>query len=255
AAEINPAGIKLSKKSSAPLYIQVYEQFRQMILNKRFRVGERVPASRNLAKELGVSRIIISQAFEQLIMEGYLVGKPGSGTFVAEILPDHLLNAKTKDGFKMTKDEPKRINTQSSFAEDKSEVRPFQIGTPSLDSFPYKTWNNVAARVMKDLKKINLGYDDTLGYWLLRKVIASYLRISRAVTCEADQVIVVTGSQQGLNLITQCLLKKNDKVWMEDPCYFGARNAFNNIGAELCGIPVDEDGLDIDYARKNFPKA
>ncbi len=251
--EINPAGLKLSKKSPTPLYLQLYGQFRQMILSKRFRAGERVPASRNLAKELGVSRIIVSQAFEQLIMEGYLVGKPGSGTFVVQVLPDQLLHVKTKNGQKIN--ESTRRDGPASSTERKIKTRYFQIGTPSLDSFPYKTWSNVAANVLKDLKKINLGYGDTLGYWPLRKAIASYLRISRAVTCEAEQIIVVTGSQQGLNLITQCLLKKNDKVWMEDPCYFGARDAFEGMGVEICGIPVDKDGLDIDYARKKFPKA
>src|SRR5712675_1849621 len=91
--EINLAGIRLSKNSSTPLYSQVYEQLRTMILNKRLRPGDRLPASRNLAKDLKVSRVIISQGYEQLMMEGYLIGKTGSGTFVADILPDHLLNA------------------------------------------------------------------------------------------------------------------------------------------------------------------
>src|SRR4051794_15559297 len=91
--EINPAGIRLSKKSTVPLYQQLYDQFRDMLLKNRLRPGDRLPASRNLSKELGVSRVIINQAYEQLIMEGYLIGKTGAGTFVADVLPDHLLNA------------------------------------------------------------------------------------------------------------------------------------------------------------------
>jgi len=92
AAEIKPAGISVNRELPASLYMQVYEQFRQMILVKRFKSGDRLPASRDLAKELGVSRIIISKGYEQLMIEGYLIAKTGSGTFVADILPDHLLN-------------------------------------------------------------------------------------------------------------------------------------------------------------------
>src|SRR5215216_906978 len=107
--EINPAGIQISKNLDTPLYQQVYEQFRAMVLDRRLRAGDRLPASRNLAKELGVSRVIISQAFEQLVMEGYLVGKTGSGTFVADNIPDVLLNADNNI--------PQKKNNQTSFRE------------------------------------------------------------------------------------------------------------------------------------------
>ncbi len=102
----------------------------------------------------------------------------------------------------------------------------FQVGMPALDLFPYKLWQQAGNQVLKNFKQAHLGYEDTLGYWNLRKAIAAYLRIARAVTCEAEQVIVVTGSQQGLNLVVECLLNKDDKVWMEDPGYHGARIAF-----------------------------
>lgn len=257
-SEIDPAGIKLSKKSATPLYIQVYEQFREMILSKRLRPGDRLPASRNLAASLGVSRIIINQGYEQLIMEGYLVGKTGSGTFVADVLPDHLLNAiKTNAAKKITPADRLKVDIKNndSILGDKIEVIPFQMGTPSLDFFPYKIWHQVGNTVLKKLKAYHLGYEDTLGYWPLRKAIAAYLRISRAVICEAEQVVVVTGSQQGLNLVTEYFLKKGDRVWMEDPGYFGAKNSFSNAGAEICPVPVEEDGLDIDCAIKKFPDA
>src|SRR5882724_11797003 len=164
--EINLAGIKLLKKSSASLYMQVYEQLRKMILHKRLRPGDRLPASRNLAKDLSVSRVIISQGYEQLMMEGYLVGKTGSGTFVADTLPDHLLNATKMDV--VAKKNPAPVL-------HKTELIPFQIGTPSLDSFSYKNWFNTSNSILKELKKFHLGYDDPLGYWPLRKAIASYL--------------------------------------------------------------------------------
>jgi len=244
--EINLAGIKLLKKSSASLYMQVYEQLRKMILDKRLRPGDRLPASRNLAKDLSVSRVIISQGYEQLMMEGYLVGKTGSGTFVAETLPDHLLNATKMDVVAEKNSVP---------VLHKTELVPFQIGTPSLDSFSYKNWFNTSNSILKELKKFHLGYDDPLGYWPLRKAIASYLRVSRAVKCEAEQVIVVTGSQQGLNLIVECLLKKGEQAWMEDPGYPGAKISLDHAGATICPIPIEKDGLDIAYAIKHFPDA
>ena len=256
--QINLAGIKLSKKSATPLYTQLYEQFRAMILSNRLRPGDRLPASRNLAKELGVSRVIISQGYEQLMMEGYLIGKTGSGTFVNDTLPDNLLNAEKIDSVKSkieTNQNSISTNKNIPLLFDASGLSAFQIGTPSLDFFPYKTWNNVGAKILKELKGFNLGYGDTLGYLPLRKAIASYLRVSRAVSCETEQVIVVTGSQLGLNLIVECLLKKGDKVWMEDPGYHGAVAAFSNAGTAICPVPVEEDGLNIKYAIRKFSDA
>lgn len=255
--EINPAGIRLSKKAATLLYTQLYEQIRQMILSGRLRQGERLPASRNLAPELGVSRVIVSQAYEQLMMEGYLVGKTGSGTFVMEHLPDHQLNARSPT---RTAKESKPISKlsiakNSSRAGERSEIIPFQMGTPSLDQFPYKSWHRVGNKVLQDLKNIHLGYEDTMGYLPLRQAIASYLRVSRAVSCEAEQVIVVTGSQQGLNLVAASLLQKGDAVWMEDPGYPGAAGAFQQAGTNICPVPVQEDGIDIEYGKRHFGHA
>ena len=260
--EINPAGIQLSKKSVTPLYLQLYGQVREMIVSGRLRVGERLPAGRTLAGELGVARVIVSRAYEQLILEGYLVGRTGAGTFVADQLPEHLLNA-AGAGSKAGRGAGDRAAGAAGSgrpADQQQRVRegypldvaPFQTGVPALDLFPYKVWQEVAGKVLKNFKTFNLGYDDTLGYPPLREAIASYLRIARAVKCEASQVVIVTGSQQGLNLIAECLLQKGDKVWMENPGYGGALGAFRWAGAEICPVPLEEDGLDIDFAIKTY---
>jgi GntR family transcriptional regulator / MocR family aminotransferase len=278
-SEISPPGIKVLRNSAIPLYIQVYEQFREMILSKRLRPGDRIPASRNLAIEMGVSRVIISQAYEQLMMEGYLVGRTGSGTFVADIIPDHLLSAAKKGAGKQenklsdqgkavlpkqtaqqpagqVNNPPKGDLPQSNpFFGDRMVVEPFMAGSPALDQFPYKAWQQVGNAVLKELKSAHLVYEDTLGYLPLRKAIASYLRMSRAVICEAEQVIVVTGSQQGLNLVAKGLLQKGDAVWMEDPGYPGAVMSFKDAEVSLCPVPVQEDGLDITYATQKYGHA
>lgn len=253
-SEINPAGIKICRNSQVPLYVQVYEQFREMILSKRLRPGDRVPASRNLALETGVSRVIINQAYEQLMMEGYLVGRTGSGTFVSDTVPDILLHAGMQEGAKSDSKGP-TPDTSYSATGSRLDIEPFQIGTPSLDQFPFKIWQQVGTRVLKELKGTHVGYEDTLGYMPLRKAVAAYLRISRAVKCEAEQVIIVTGSLQGLNLTIKSLLEKGDEVWMEDPGYPGAKDSFLDAGVTICPVPICEDGLDIDLARQKYAHA
>ncbi|HEX4851472.1 MAG TPA: PLP-dependent aminotransferase family protein, partial [Puia sp.] len=253
--EISLAGIQLSKESVTPLYIQLYQQIRQSILNGQLRRGDRIPASRNLAKKLEVSRVIVNQAYEQLILEGYILGKTGSGTFVSDQVPDHLLLAGAKSGEKNPNDRSHSEGSIQSNLFAQSNLVPFQIGTPSLDQFPYKAWQSIGVKVLKDLKKHHLGYDDGLGHWELREQIASYLRIARAVRCDTEQVIVLTGAQQGLNIITRAILERGDKVWMEDPGYFGAKNAFEEAGAKICHVPMEKDGLDIRFGKMKFPDA
>ncbi|AXY76340.1 PLP-dependent aminotransferase family protein [Paraflavitalea soli] len=258
--EIILAGIKLSRQLATPLYLQLYEQLRAMILAGRLRPGDRLPPGRNLAKELGVARVIVSQAYEQLVMEGYVTGKTGAGTFVAEKLPDHLLNA-TRNGQVPSKATAPPVKplaarpAENAQTGSRIEAVPFQVGMPALDQFPYKLWQQSGNQVLKNFKQAHLGYEDTLGCWNLRKAIAAYLRIARAVTCEAEQVIVVTGSQQGLNLVVECLLNKGDKVWMEDPGYHGARIAFTNAGVIPCPIPIEADGLNVAHGVQHFPDA
>src|SRR5258708_9910041 len=249
--EINPAGIRLSKNQDTPLYVQVYEQFREMNVSKRLRPGDRVPGSRNLAKELGVSRVIVHQGYEQLILEGYLVGRTGAGTFVASTLPDQLLNAARpgKNAGKQV-DGLRSEGARKKEGTGKNEIKSFQIGTPSLDQFPYKAWGQVAGRVLKEVKGVMRGYEYKMGHWGLREAIAAYVRMARAVNCEAEQVVIVTGSLQGLNLVIKCLLKKGDKVWMEDPGYSGARKSFLYAGAQLCPIPIEADGMNITYGQR-----
>lgn len=258
-AEINPAGIVLSRQSAVPLYMQLYESFRKMIIQGRLRPGDRLPAGRNLAKELGVARVIVSQAYEHLVLEGYVLGKTGAGTFVAHQLPDHLLQAEKHDVALKRKPVAATAAPVEPLAAMQAGSRigatAFEMGMPSLDQFPYKLWQQVGNDVLKSLKQAHLGYEDTLGYWNLRKAIAAYLRISRAVVCEADQVIVTTGSQQGLNLVASCLLEQGDRVWIEDPGYHGARIAFATAGGALCPIPVEDDGLNVAYGMEHFRDA
>ncbi|MCW3466255.1 MocR-like pyridoxine biosynthesis transcription factor PdxR [Chitinophaga nivalis] len=246
-----PAGIQLSKTSDVPLYMQLYTQFKDMIARGQLQPGDRVPSSRNLAAELGVSRIIVNQCFEHLIMEGYFAGKTGVGTFIAAVLPEQLLQVSTATA----PAPPTEPAPASAFTSNRIADKPFQIGLPSLDRFPYHTWNKVAGNILKTFKHFHLGYEDTLGYDSLRKAIAAYLRLARGVRCDPSQVVVVTGSQQGLHLVLQLLLEPGDHVWMEDPGYYGIKLALRHARMNICPIPVQSDGLDIDYALQHYPTA
>jgi len=254
--EIVLAGITISKNSDIPIYQQVYEQIRKMIVKKRLLPGDRLPASRKLATDLGVSRTSIIQSFEQLILEGYLMGKPGAGTYISETLPDNLINASSelkKENFPPDTNENYKLNL--SLVTQKNEIVPFLNGTVAFDHFPYKIWQHVGSRVLQDLKSYNLGYSSSFGYWPLRKQIADYLRLSRAVNCDVRQVIIVNGSLQGISLLLQYLLKPGDSVWMEDPGYEMVNTAFKNRGVNICPIPIEKDGLDIQYAIEHFDSA
>ena len=234
ASETHFAGLEFCKQSDMPLYLQVYNQFREMILSKRLRAGDRLPATRALGQLMNISRTSVTLGFEQLILEGYLTGKPGSGTYVADVLPDELLTVERthrfdtpflkKENESVGEEEAKTVITAELL--DKEEIIPFVSGTPALDQFPYKKWSEVGGQVLKKMKSYHTGYDTPLGYWALRQQIAFYLRITRAVNCEAEQVIIVSGSQQGLNLIIDTFLNAGDSACLEDPGYLVARSLF-----------------------------
>jgi GntR family transcriptional regulator/MocR family aminotransferase len=260
--EISLAGLKIDSRSKVSLSVQVYNLFRDLILSQRLRPGNRLPATRNLAIELGISRTIITQGFEQLIMEGYVVGKPGSGTYVAYEIPDNLIAANLNGREKFQKNPPNHKSVELSIKDqvlvrnsEREEIIPFLNGTPAMDFFPYKIWFQVAKQEIKQLKKYHLGYEDASGYMPLRQEIANYLRLARAVKCEANQIIIVNGAQQGLNIAVQCLLSKRDLAWMEDPGYHGAKFAFSQNGVKICPVPIEQDGLNINYGIDKYGKA
>lgn len=259
--EIALVGIRLDPDGKVPLYVQIYNYFKESILAQRLRSGQRLPGTRSLAAELEVSRNTVSLAFEQLLIEGYIEGRTGSGSYVAETIPDYLLpdlaevqhapeishpdipNSEQINSLKL-----KGINTV------KDEILPFQTGTPALFDFPLDLWNRIAGEVIKKVNPIDLGYGDSAGYQPLRATLAEYLRTYRAVKCETEQIVIVNGSQQALNLIGKVLLSQKSIVWIEDPGYSGARASIITTGAKIFPVPLNDEGIDLDYAIRNYPK-
>ena len=248
-----------SARSSVPAYKALYEQLRTSILSGQLAAATRLPPSRTLAAETGLSRNTVLAAFEQLQAEGYIEGRQGSGTYVAQVLPEQLLG--TAGGASLYPS-PSASTTAKLSARGERLARTrrvplpsvlgrkprgtsFLIGLPALDAFPTETWGKLySSRFNRSAPQL-MRYDDPAGYRPLREAIASYISTARGIHCTAEQVIVTTGSQQALEFCARILLDPGDAAWLEDPGYLGARAALVSAGARIIPVPVDQSGLDV----------
>jgi GntR family transcriptional regulator / MocR family aminotransferase len=246
-------------KPRMPLYRWLYEELRSTILAGRLHPGARLPATRDLAAQYGISRPTIVTAFEQLRSEGYVEGKVGSGTYVSKTLPDELLQAPRAKSVAGTR---RRGIPLSAYARrlrplPRSESRParaFRASQPALDAFPTSLWAQVAARRLRRVSARLLAGGEALGYRPLREAVAEYLNTSRGVKCTADQVLIISGVQQALDRTAHLLLDAGDPVWMEEPGYPGAAVVFRAVGARICPVPVDSEGLNLEAGGRRWPQ-
>jgi GntR family transcriptional regulator / MocR family aminotransferase len=243
--------VVVDRLSSVPLHRQIYDFWRHGILSGRFPGGERVPSTRDVASALDLSRGTVTQAYEQLLGEGYLQTVHGSGTFVCRQLPDALLRAPAAGGRSVNNNISVRLSAFGKRLQEDPRSPRQQVGHiglsqwgPDLSLFPLETWRRMYMRSLRKLGSDALNYaEHAQGYEPLCQEIAKYAARSRAVSCSADQVIVVNGSQQGLDLCARLLLEPGDEVVVENPGYQGAWGAFTASGARLRPVPVDAEGL------------
>ncbi len=241
---------------SSVLYRQVYDSVRRAILEGRLPARERLPSTRSLAMELGVSRRTVLLAYDQLLAEGYIVGKVGSGTFVAPELPDSPFLGPSSDKRAATRSAPPRLSRYNRRLVSNPPVPPpgwtldreplrydFSYGQPAVDWFPQDVWRRLIVRSLRTPSLGLLGFTPPEGFAPLREAIAKYLRHARGVDCTPDEVLIVGGSQQALDLAARVLLDPGDRVALEEPHYQGARQIFLAAGAKLIGLPVDAEGL------------
>ncbi len=241
------------------LYRWLYEQLRAAILEGRLQPGARLPATRDLAEAYKLSRATIVTAFEQLKSEGYVEGRTGSGTYVSKVLPEQLLQAgRAREERRL----PHRRVSLSAYARrlqpfrsrPAQPVRAFRPNQPALDLFPTTLWAQVAARRLRRVSTKLLAGGETLGYRPLREAVAEYLNTSRGVKCTVDQVLIVSGAQEGLDRTARLLLNPGDPAWMEEPGYPGAAAVLRAVGAKICGVPVDAEGLDLERGIRRWPR-
>ena len=247
--------VPLDPASATPMYRQLTDWFRRAILDHRLNPGQRLPSTRQLAQELAVSRIPVLVAYEQLLAEGYLETFIGAGTCVARSIPQETSGSTTLNSDRVLPrpagpGAARRLSKRAAAmrTQDRSwlsNLGAFRVGLPALDHFPAGVWSKLVNRHARKPPMDLLYYGDTMGYRPLREAIAAYLGVFRAVRCEASQVLVTTGSQQGLQLTAQVLLDPGERVWMEEPGYPGAQLALQAAGARLVPVPVDEEGMNV----------
>ncbi|ANI63355.1 GntR family transcriptional regulator/MocR family aminotransferase [Pseudomonas sp. PvR086] len=267
-SSFNPAGIELDRRQG--LSRQLYQALRVRVLDGRLASGTRLPASRDLATALSISRNSVVRAYDQLYAEGFIEGRVGDGTYVAQLpqaaLPAKKLSTKVSTGFSTglpttlstnwldlpVVPSSKVIHSSALGRVEKNHLavppggppRAFRVGVPAFDLFPFEVWAKLNAAFWRKPDLQQLCYGDPAGDERLRGLIAAYLRSSRGMQCAAEQIVITSGAQQGISLCAQLLVEPGDGVGIENPGYRAAGHAFAVAGAQLHGVPVDEEGID-----------
>ncbi|HWY67082.1 MAG TPA: PLP-dependent aminotransferase family protein [Terriglobales bacterium] len=255
--------ICIDRKAPKALHEQIYDAYRTAIIDRSLRAGQRVPSTRMLAGELGISRIPILNAYAQLLAEGYFEGRVGAGTVVSKSLPDQVtpIRLRTVPSSKKAPRGPRVLSKRSSLLSPFNNVAwsrgwgPFGVSQVAFDQFPFRIWNSLVTRHCRKVRAESLDYGSPMGSIDLREAVAAYLRTARGVRCEADHIIIVSGSQQALEISTRVLLDPGSSVWMEEPGYRLARSVFAFNGCQIVPVPVDSEGLNVAAGVKQCPNA
>ncbi|RWU26849.1 PLP-dependent aminotransferase family protein [Pseudomonas alkylphenolica] len=257
----DPTGIVLDRRQG--LSRQLYQALRLRVLDGRLSSGTRLPATRDMANALALSRNSVVRAYDQLYAEGFIESRVGDGTYVSQ-LPK--LSTKVSTGLslgfstglstkslgnteylssKVIHSGPLgRLENNHLPAPKSGPPRAFRVGLPALDLFPFDVWAKLQAGFWRNPDPATLGYGDPAGEPQLRELIATYLRRSRGLSCVAEQIVITSGAQQAISLCAQLLMEVGDRVAVENPGYRAAGHAFAAAGAHVVGVPVDSEGLD-----------
>jgi GntR family transcriptional regulator/MocR family aminotransferase len=235
------------RKTDGPLYRRVYHALKASIREGRLAPDARLPSTRELAADLRVSRNTVLLAYEQLLAEGYVVSRNRATASVASTLP---MSGVPESARSKPRNLPpvsayaRRLTTLLGTPLARSGLRyDFRYGEPSVDEFPREIWRRLLATRMRRPARDGLGYADPAGHMPLREALAEYLKRARGVVCEADQIVITSGSQQGFDLAARVLLDPGDVAAVEEPHYPGVTIPFEAAGARLAYVPVDGEGL------------
>ena len=260
----NPAGIELDRRQG--LTRQLYEALRQRVLDGRLVSGTRLPATRDLAAALSISRNSVVRAYDQLYAEGFIESRVGDGTYVAQLPMAKKLSTKVSTGLStglspalstkwanLPEDLDCEVIHSGGLAQIKTNHLPqppagppraFRVGVPAFDLFPFEVWAKLNGAFWRKPDLEQLCYGDPAGDGRLRGLIAAYLRSSRGMQCTAEQIVITSGAQQAISLCAQLLVERGDGVAVENPGYRAAGHAFALAGGNLHGVPVDGEGID-----------
>ena len=254
--------ISVDRTASKPLYSQVYDAFRAAIVGRSLRAGERIPSTRALAAELRISRIPVLNAYAQLLAEGYFTSHSGSGTFVSSSLPGLITPAEERSARSArVRTMPRRVAQRCSLIPPYERpawvtgTGAFSLSHTAVDAFPFHVWSKLVTRYCRNLHLSAIQYGDPMGFRELREAISGYLRAARSVRCEWRQIMIVSGSQQALDISARVLLDAGSPVWVEEPGYWLTKHMLSAAGCRLVPVPVDDDGLDVSAGIKRCRKA
>ena len=259
--------IAVDRKAAKALHTQIYDAYRTAIVTGSLRPRQRIPSTRVLATELGVSRFPVLNAYAQLLAEGYFESRVGAGTVVSSLLPEQLTSSEptssgptAKARFAAPGSGPRRVARHPNLRRFQrfpwfQRQGAFGVGQVAFDQFPLHIWSKLVARRCRNMKAESFQYGDRTGFRLLRETLASYLRTARSLHCEAEQVMIVAGSQQALEISARVLLDPGSSVWVEQPGYRLAQDAFVLNGCNLVPVPIDEEGLDVAAGIRRCPEA
>jgi len=244
--------LSLNPKGSGPLYRQVFNTLQEAIIQGVLKSGQRLPATRDLSEQLNVSRNTINTAYDMLQAEGYIGSRPNSGFYVTSELPDTTMAESSVKIKTSAKNIPQLSRRGEALARPSRPVPrinnpSFVPGLPDLTVFPYSQWQQCLQKI--DLKSASnlMGYQDQGGLWEFKCVLKDYLQLSRGVKCNPEQIIIVNGSQAGLDLMARLLVDANESIAMEEPGYLGAKDGFLAANAKVITVPVDDEGLQVEH--------
>lgn len=238
-----------------PIKDGLYCVLRDAILEGRLSGGTKLPSSRNLAEMMSISRNSVLAGLERLLDEGYLVTKPSSGTYVAAVIPDQLIQI--QNDITQTKSQPTQsININPHFTNlllhsnkqtlSSQEKKIFHVGVGCVDLFPHKLWGKLLGRAWRQ-SYYQLGqFHDPRGYLPLRQAICHYVKSTRGLNCKEEQILIVNGTQQAIHLAAYALLQPNDQVCLDEPGYDAALNIFRSFAAIVNPITSDEEGMRVE---------
>ena len=253
---------EVDRASEAPVFRQIYLQLRSAILSGAFRPGMKLPSTRELAVQLGVSRSAAVAAFEQLLAEGYASGKKGAGTYVASDLPEAFaaLHGRKRRPASSAKAATSRELDGFVDVTAHDDERPFNLGRTLVDARTAELWRKLSARSLRSFGRQHLGYADPRGMIDLRRSVCDYLQAARAVRCEPEQVVITAGTQHAVDIIIRVMQGAgrdgpDKEVWIEDPGYSLTRLALEAAGVKVCPVTVDRHGIDVAEGIRRAPKA
>jgi GntR family transcriptional regulator/MocR family aminotransferase len=252
--------IRVDRRQRAPLQAQLCRQIRELIISRQLEAGVRIPSTRDLADQLDVSRNTVVYALDQLVSEGYLNTRVGSGIFVTDLQREKVSAARISRA-----DQPRKppatstltvrlLTTRTTPQYASGKVRPFRPCQPAIEHFPIRNWNRARSYALRSQSRDLFGEGDPSGLPRLRRALSIYLRDARGVRCTPDQIVITNGTQQGLFMIGSALINDGDRVWIEDPGYLGARAAMIAAGADIVPVPIDNEGLTLKRVGEKLPR-